>query len=87
MVETSAETASLYPGAGSCIALRIGVDQENTVAPTRDYGGEVDRRRRLADSSLLVGYGYRLSHLSSEQPSFVSVFHVSHTLPQRIRDT
>jgi hypothetical protein len=39
-----------------CIALRIEVDDEHPVAVQRQRHGDIDRRGRLADPTLLVGH-------------------------------
>ena len=39
------------------VGLRVHVDEENLFPHQRDGGGDVDRRRRLADAAFLVGDG------------------------------
>ena len=43
------------PGRG--IALRIEIDDQHPLADGGEGRGEIDRRRRLADAALLIGYG------------------------------
>ena len=62
MIEVPPESASLNADSGSGISLRIGVDEEDAIAPVGDYGCEVNRRGGLADPAFLVRDGYRFSH-------------------------
>jgi hypothetical protein len=48
-------------GAGRRVALRIEVDHQDTRLPGGERGGQIDRRRRLADAAFLVGNGEVLS--------------------------
>jgi hypothetical protein len=62
MIEAAPETAPLNAGAGGRISLRVGIDEQDPVPPTRDYGRQIDCRRSLPDSAFLIRYGYTLSH-------------------------
>ncbi len=61
----------LMPETGRGVALGIEVDDEHPVAELGQAGGQVDRRRRLADPALLVGDGEhpgkRSSHVSARR--------------------
>jgi hypothetical protein len=37
------------------VALRVGVDEQRALLGDGERGGEIDRRRRLADAALLIG--------------------------------
>lgn len=77
MIKPASKAASLDTGAGRRISLRVSVDEKNTIAPTGNNRREVNRGRGLPDSSFLVRYGYRLSHLFVW--GHLSMFHVSRT--------
>src|SRR6476659_8907470 len=62
MRQISPKTSSLNANAGRGVPLRIGVNQQHTKSRGRNDGGQIDGSRCLADSSLLIGYGYSLSH-------------------------
>ena len=49
--------------------LRIGVDEQRLRSTSRERGGEIDRRRGLADSTFLADDGEDLSHVQGSDPS------------------
>jgi len=48
---------------GGSVALRVEIDQQDFLADGGERRGEINRRRRLADAALLIGYGEQLRRL------------------------
>ena len=57
VVHRGLEAAVLDAEPGRGVALRVEVDDQRPLAELGETGTDVDRRRRLADATLLVGHG------------------------------
>ena len=52
------------PDAAGGVALGVAVDEEHLAAFEGEGGGQIDRRRGLADATLLVCDGDNFSHIN-----------------------
>ena len=68
VVHRHLERVGVDPLAHREVALRVEVDAEHAVTPLDERGGEVERRRRLRDTALLVGEGDDLGLGRSREP-------------------
>ena len=59
MVDAWIQVTLLDPETGGCIALRIKIYEEDVLLGKLQCCSKVDRRRCLADSTLLIDYGNR----------------------------
>jgi hypothetical protein len=64
VIETPAKTAALNPDSGGRISLRVGVYEKGFVTPLGNNCRQIDRRRGLSHSALLVCDSYYFRHYS-----------------------